>query len=307
MSSKPYLLGLTALLLWVFCLPFAKSYAMKSESTTKLCQRSPSACLEKVNIELTRVQPKSRIWFSLMQFKLSSLFILQHSDELYQETKRWIDDEDLPIPFQVTLYMYYAKSLLGDGELAEGKRYIYKAKTQLSIMNDAYPSPIKLIEIANLQLYIGEYSEAYASLNALKEKYRNSHNPQFMMELYGHLGHVANKLEYYDEALVHWQATVPWSYKYGNEQQIATVHFNLGQAQQHAEQYLLAEKSYLAAIEHAEIALDVVKASHAKLYLAEIKLLGGDKEQAEALLLAIDEERLAPNLLLKLHDLKSEL
>lgn len=85
-----------------------------------------------------------------MQFKLSSLFILQHSDELYQETKRWIDEEDLPIPFQVTLYMYYAKSLLSHGDLAEGKRYIYKAKAQLATMNEVYPSPIKLIEIANI-------------------------------------------------------------------------------------------------------------------------------------------------------------
>jgi tetratricopeptide (TPR) repeat protein len=306
-SSKPYSLGLTALLLWVFCLPVAKSYAMKSESTAKLCQRSPSSCLEKVNIELTQVQPKSRIWFSLMQFKLSSLFILQHSDELYQETKRWINDEDLPIPFQVTLYMYYAKSLLSHGDLVEGKRYIYKAKAQLAIMNEVYPSPIKLIEIANLQMFIGELPEAYESLNALKEKYKNSHNPQFMMDLFGHLGHVARQLELYDEALAHWYATVPWSYKYGNEQQIATVHFNLAQAQQHAEQFSLAEKSYLAAIKHAEIALDVVKASHAKLYLAEIKLLGGDKEQAEELLLAINEELLAPNLLLKLNNLKGEL
>jgi hypothetical protein len=43
------------------------------------------------------------------------------------------------------------------------------------------------------------------------------------------------------------------------------------------------------------------------LYLAEIKLQGGDKEQAEELLLAINEELLAPNLLLKLNDLKGEL
>ena len=210
----------------------------------KICQFSPTECLDKVNLELKGVKQKSRIWFSLMQFKLSSLFILQHTDELYQETKRWIHDEDLPIPFQVTLYMYYAKSSIYFGEKEEGKKYIYKAKEQLSLMNVAYPSPIKLIEIANLQLYIGEYSEAYASLNTLKKKYKNSQNPYFMMELYAHLGHVARYLELFDEALEHWYATVPWSYKYGNEQQIATVLFNLGQAQQHLGQYLLAEKSF---------------------------------------------------------------
>jgi hypothetical protein len=304
---KLYFIQFTAIFLLVLFVPAAKSYAIKSESIAEICQRSPSECLEQANNELENVKPKSRLWFSLMQFKLSSLFILQHSEELFQETLRWIDDEYLPIPFQVTLYMYYAKSLLGQGELEEGKRYIYKAKKQLAIMNEAYPSPIKLIEIANLQMFIGELPEAYESLNALKEKYQNSHNPHFMMELYGHLGHVARQLEFHDEALEHWNAAVPWSYKYGNEQQIATVHFNLAQVQQRAHKYSMAEKNYLAAITHAGIALDTVKASHATLYLAEIKLILGDKEQAETLLLSIDEKLLTPGYLSELQKLKSQL
>jgi tetratricopeptide (TPR) repeat protein len=203
--------------------------------------------------------------------------------------------------------MYYAKSLLGRGDLKEGKRYIYKAKAQLAIMNGAYPSPIKLIEIANLQMFIGELPEAYASLNALKDKYQHSHNPHFMMELYGHLGHVAKKLEYDDEALEHWNNAVSWSYKYGNEQQIAVVHFNLAQVQQEVQQYSLAEKNYASAIKYAEIAIDVIKAAHAQLYLAEVKLIMGKKEQAEELLLAIDEKLLVSSYLLKLNELKSQL
>ncbi|MBA6252950.1 hypothetical protein [Colwellia sp. MB3u-55] len=101
-----------------------------------------------------------------------------------------------------------------------------------------------------LQMFIGELPEAYESLIALKDKYKNSRNPQFMMELFGHLGHVARQLELHDKAIAHWYATVPWSYKYGNEQQIATVHFNLAQAQQHAEQLSLAEKSCRAVIKN---------------------------------------------------------
>jgi tetratricopeptide (TPR) repeat protein len=304
---KFYLIQLTAILLFALCLPVTKSYANKSENIDKICQFSPAECLEKVNTELKSVKQKSRIWFRLMQLKLSSLFILQHSDELYQETKRWINDEDLPPPFQVTLYMYYAKSLLGSGDREEGKRYIYKAKQQLALMNEVYPSPIKLIEIANLQMFIGELPEAYTSLNHLKEKYKNSQNPHFMMELFGHLGHVARQLELYDESLEHWHTAVPWSYKYGNEQQIATVHFNLAQAQHHLEQYSLAEKSYLSAIKHAGIALDVVKASHARLHLAEIKLMMGDKNQVKTLISLIDETLLEGSYLTIYKNLKSQL
>jgi tetratricopeptide (TPR) repeat protein len=306
-SHKRYSMLRTTILLLVLCLPVTKVYAIKSESIDKLCQRSPAECLEQVDFELKSVQQKSRLWLRLMQFKLTSLFILQHSDELYKETKHLINDEDLPIPFQVTLYMYYAKSLLGRGELKEGKRYIHKAKAQLAIMNGAYPSPIKLIEIANLQMFIGELPEAYASLNALKDKYQHSNNPHFMMELYGHLGHVAKKLGYDDEALEHWNTAAPWSYKYGNEQQIAVVHFNLARVQQEAQQYSLAEKNYASAIKHAEIAIDLVKAAHAQLYLAEVKLIKEKKAQAEELLLSIDEKLLVSSYLLKFNELKSQL
>ncbi|NQZ88281.1 MAG: hypothetical protein HRT54_11980 [Colwellia sp.] len=306
-SAKYSLMQWASILLLVLYLPVAKSQGIENQSLEKICQISPADCLEKTNIELKSAKEKSRIWFSLMQYKLTSLFLLQHVEELNEVTKRWIHDEDLPVPFQVTLYMYYAKYCLFYGDQQEGKKYIYKAKKQLALMNGVYPSPIKLIEIANLQLYIGEFSEAYASLNALKTKYKNSQNPHFMMELHGHLGHVARKLGYFDEEIVHWNATVPWSYKYGNEQQIAAVLFNLAQAQNLKKQYTSAEKNYLKTIIHAENAKDVIKASHARLYLAEIKLMKGDKQQAHALYLMINEKILEQPHLDKYIALKKQL
>jgi tetratricopeptide (TPR) repeat protein len=306
-SVKYSLIQWASILLLVLYLPVAKSHGVQNQSLGEICQISPADCLAKVNVELKSAKAKSRLWFSLMQFKLTSLFILQHTDELYEETKRWIHDEDLPVPFQVTLYMYYAKSCIYYGDKEEGKKYIYKAKEQLAVMNGAYPSPIKLIEIANLQMYIGEFSEAYSSLNTLKIKYRNSQNPHFMMELHAHLGHLARNLGYFDEALAHWHATVPWSYKYGNEQQIATVLFNLAQAQDHKKQYALAEKNYLKTVIHAEKAKDVIKASHARLYLAKIKLIAGDKKQAKALFLMLNEQKLEQPHLDKYRELKKQL
>lgn len=302
---KLYLIRFTIILLIALCLPLSKSYAFKSNKLGDICQFSPAECLEKVNIELKTTKKKSRLWFSLMQLKLSSLFILQKSNELYRETKNLINETDLPIPFQVTLYMYYAKSCIFFGELEEGKRYIIKAKQQSTLINEAYPSPIRLIEIANLQMYIGEFSEAYKLLNDLKVKYKNSHNPYFMMELYAHLGHVSRQLGYFEEALSHWHSAIPWSYKYGNEQQIAVVFFNLAQAQQHLKKYVLAEQSYLTAIVHAEKASDVIKAIHARLYLAEIYLIRGDKKQAQSFLSSIDESSLILQHLKKFDELKS--
>jgi tetratricopeptide (TPR) repeat protein len=305
--QKNWFIQPTFILLLVCCLSIAKSYATKGENLEGICQRSPAECLEKVNIELHGVKEKSRIWFSLMQLKLSSLFILQKSDELLKETKRWISEPDLPIPFQVSIFMYYAKSCVFLGDTTEGKRYIHKAKQQLALMNEAYPSPVRLIEIANLQMYIGEFTEAYESLNTLKVKYKNSNNPHFMMELYGHLGHASLKLENLDESLKYWYLALPWSYKNGNEQQISAVLFNLAQAQHRLKKYTLAEQNYLTTIVHAEQAKDLIKASHAKLYLAEIKLITGDKKQAKFLLLSLDINNLFQGHLKKFNELKSQL
>jgi len=283
----------------------SKSYAYSESNLEHVCQFFPAQCLIEVNAELKTVKEKSLIWFSLMQFKLTSLFILQKSDESFRITQRWINEPDLPVAFQVTLYIYHAKHILSYGDKAEGKKFIYKAKRQLARMNEVYPSPIRLIEIANLQMFIGELPEAYDSLNTLKIKYKESKNPHFMMELYGHLGHVARQLEYFEESLSHWNEAVSWSYKYGNKQQIATVHFNLAQALQTAKKYTLARKNYLATITYAEQALDLIRASHAKLYLAEIMFKQGEKAQAQTLLLSLDKDHFINNALAKYNELNT--
>jgi tetratricopeptide (TPR) repeat protein len=305
-TSKKRCLRRCTISLWlILCLCISKSYAIKGDDLKQVCQLSPTKCLIEVNTELQKVEEKSRVWFSLMQFKLTALFALQKSEELFLETNRWINVPDLPIPFQVTLNIYHAKYIISYGDKEEGKQFIYRAKEQLTLMNEAYPSPIRLIEVANLQMFIGELPEAYESLNTLKTKYKSSNNPHFMMELYGHLGHVARQLEYFDEALSHWHIALSWSYKYGNEQQIATVLYNLARAQQHAEKYLLAHKNHLAAITHAETALDFIRASHAKLYLVETKLALGEKKTARTLFLSLDKSHFANESLAKFNALKA--
>ncbi len=299
------LISLLILLIVMSNVISSTTYANNERSLDHVCQFFPARCLDRVNTELKTVKEKSRLWFSLMQFKLNSLFSLQKSDELFQQTKRWINEPDLPVAFQVTLYIYHAKYIIAFGDQAQGKEFIYKAKQQLSIMNEVYPSPIRLIELANLQMFIGELPEAYQSLTTLKIKYKDSNNPYFMMELYGHLGHIARQLKYFDEALAHWHVALSWSYKYGNVQQIATVLFNLAQAQKHAKKYLLAQQNYILSINHAEKALDFIRASHAKLYLAEIKLALGEKQQAHDLLLTLDESHFENDELVKFIELKN--
>jgi hypothetical protein len=267
-------------------------HAKNTISLEKTCQLSPAKCLIQIEDKLLTTPKRSRLWFSLMQYKIENLFVLQKTEELYQQTAYWVKQDNLPVSFQLTVYIYYAKSILGQGKTDEGTKYIHKAKQQLLMINEVYPAPIRLIEIANLQMFIGELNEAYLTLQELSVTYKKSRNAHFMMELYGHLAHIARQLNYFDEELTYWQVALTWGYELGNTQQIAVILYNKARAQHIAKMLDKAATTYQQSIITAEQAQDFVKASHARLYFAELRADQTKKEEALVLLLAINQQHI---------------
>jgi tetratricopeptide (TPR) repeat protein len=238
----------------------------------EICLTSPFACLQQVDDALHSAPQNSRIYFEILQYKMEALFNLQKVDELYQETKKWLDKPNLPLPFQVTNAIYFAKMAWYIGEKEAAKESYFVAKSLLAQMNEEYPSPLRLVQFANLQLQLEEYQDAYDLLLGLAKKYPNSPDTRFMVELHGNLGHTANRLGNYKNALRHWQETKKWVYLFGNKQQIAVVLFNLAEIQLKLMQHEQAEKSFIAAISYAVEAGDHVKANQARFLLLETQL-----------------------------------
>jgi len=260
----------------------------------KICSKSPAECLTEVNKVLLTTKEQSRVWYDLIQYKVESLFLLQNIKELNAVTKPWITIDDLPVPFKISVYIYYAKSLTADNDIdkelikSESKKYIKKAEQQLDLMNNAYPDPMLLIQLANIKMFVGEYEQAYQSLQALTVKYQRRQDPAFKLDLYGNLAHLADRLKYKQQAINYWIESIDWAKKHGNDQQIATVYFNLAQSQISNNDFEAAKPNYLKAIHHSTLANDGAKKAQAQYFFAKQLYTQGLKVDAKAIIETVD-------------------
>jgi len=232
-----------------------------------VCLISPKRCLNVVKSALQSTSEHSRRWFDLLQFRYDALFNLKRFAQLKRETKPWIDREDVPLPFQVTALIYFAKSSYNDDEIESSIHYALLAEKKLALLQTTYPSPMRLIELANLQMHTNQLTKAYASLQALEQEYQHSQNAHFMMELYGNLGHLSDKLGDKNTSLDYWLITKEWSFKFGNKQQIATVSHNLARIYGELGYHELAVTNLKIAGNMAQIAGDLALVAQVKLLL----------------------------------------
>jgi len=290
-----------ALFLLLCCIVINSAFAQspvnqpKSPTTQTLetiCKTSPSECLKHVNEALKKTQKNSRVYYRLLQFRFDSLFNLQRRKQLLRETELWLNKSDTPIAFRSSVYIYYAKAALFVGDKKSSKKYYSLALEMISLMNEASPSPMRLVVLANLQMQLKEFEQAHQLLSSLVKKYPNSPDTQFMMELHGNLAHASNQLGRYKEAVVHWQDTHKWSELFGNKQQIAVVLYNLADVHFTLGQYNKTEQNLINAIAMAQQADDIKKVNEAKLYLARVQLKLNKHCQAYINFISIDNNDL---------------
>jgi tetratricopeptide (TPR) repeat protein len=277
----------------VFALSSQEKIAATSPQTLEtVCKISPSKCLDLVDKALIKTAKKSRVYYRLLQYRFDSLFNLQRRKQLLQETEPWLNNTETPIAFRSSVYIYYAKSALFVGDKKSSKKYYILARDTVALMNEALPSPMRLIVLANLEMQLKEFAQAYQLLSSLVKKYPNSPDVQFMMELHGNLGHASNQLGKYEEALLHWKNTKKWSELLGNKQQMAVVLYNLADLHFTLGQYNETEKTLRETILLAQQAKDIKKTNEARLYLVKTLLKLAKDCQAYQLFLSIDASNL---------------
>jgi len=263
-----------------------------------VCKNSPSECLPEVNLQLLKTVEHSRVWYNLMQYKMESLFLLQDTEQLHAITKKWINEEKLPIPFKVSIYIYYAKTIFfakGYDKTfvkSEREKYIRKAEQQLALMNNVYPDPMLLMQLANLKMFVGETLEAYQSLLPILTKYKNHPDPELKLELFGTLGHLADRLGYKKKAIFYWKECLIWAKEFNNKQQTATIYLNLANSQASNDEFSNAEQNYLSAIDYSTIANDIVKRSQAEHSFAKLMYKQGKISKTKEILKNIDTSKL---------------
>jgi len=272
--------------------PLKKSKYSVTQTIETTCKLSPISCLKLVDEALAKTKKNSRIYYRLLQFRFDSLFNLQRRKQLLKETEIWLNKEDTPIAFRSSVYIYYAKAALFVGDKESSRKYYVLARDMIALMNEALPSPMRLVVMANLQMQLKEFKAAHQLLSGLVNKYPNSPDTQFMMELHGNLAHASNQLGRYEEALKHWQDTKKWSEILGNKQQMAVVLYNLADVHFTLEQFAQTEVALKQTIILAQQAKDIKKANEARLYLVKAQLKLIKKCQAYQTLTSIDKDEL---------------
>lgn len=302
------------LLCWLIAFIYQSNVQAQTESVNhsiiqvnKACLRSAVECLELVETELKTTAPNTYIWFDLLQHKFDALFDLQKFEELNQAIMPWIEQQKLPNSFQITLFIYYAKTSFLQENNDDAHKYSQKAKEKLVEMNQVFPSPMRIIKLANLQMSLEEDDIAYETLQTLEQKYQKSRNAHLMMELYGNLGHVTRRLSLDELSLAYWLKALPWSIKYNNQQQIGTVLLNLAKAYFVLAQYAEAEHYFIETQKVSKEAGDQAKVNQAQLHLVEVKLKQLQPKQAKALFEQINVEPLSKNYLLRMEKLREML
>lgn len=274
------------------CIPFASADLTNTRQTnakfTEICAISSSDCLDNSSHYLQNVTLQSRLWYKYKLLELEALFNLQRFDKLREEANYWSTQPSIPVTFKVYVLIYRAKLSSGRVSKEITQTYLDEAITTLSEIHEMVPRPMRLIEIANLQLSNDQPEAAKQTLLSLEKKFSHNASPLFNRELYANLGHAAIRLNELDEHIIYREKSLDGAINVGNAQQIGVAGYNLGRAYQMKSRLNEALITFEQSAENAKKASDKTTEISATMRVIEVTYLKGDKEKARNLFKSID-------------------
>lgn len=275
--------------------------ANKFKDLETACQQYSPECLAYLDLGLNSTKLYSRQWFRFKKLRLENLFSLQKYHQLQKEIDYWAPKKDTPVHFAVNVYIYQAKLLKyqalhsnvdllsNDEKVRQIKASLTKASQILSEMNTAFESPIKLIEIANLQFSLQNYETAQKILLQLEKKYSHRDDPLFKQELYGNLGHITRDQGKWQQSINYYLESLKWTLITKDNQQIATNNYNVAFSCQQGKKYHKAEHYYNESIKHAILAGDDRTQENSTLRLIEVMQQQGNIVKAKEMLTTLPD------------------
>ena len=257
-----------------------------------VCDMPSKHCLAFVNQALDKAKLLSLQWSNLKLLQLDSLMTIKEFKSLKQKLDSLSHDVKHPPMFLTHLNIYRAKLLLIDGDEAQAKKLLASSIQDLKALNQSFYSPMRMINIANLQQNLKQYEQALTLLEGLETDFENSRDNFLKLELYGNLGHVHRLLENYPEALSYYKKSLLNAIELGGEQQIAVLYEHVGNMYKLTNQPALAEKSYLKALAQATKDGRVASITHAKIVLASFYLQQRKLEKVRMLTKDIDPAKI---------------
>ncbi|WP_147302698.1 tetratricopeptide repeat protein [Thalassotalea euphylliae] len=240
-------MGVLASALWIQGVQAEHSGKLApSEDIHTICALSPRQCLVSTEKLLTQEPSESRRWFQYKTYQFDALFQLLDIEALARELAPWLDRDDIPLKFKISVLIYSAKTL-PESQKALANQQMNQAIEVLEQINEAHRDPLIVVQIANALNQQGEYQRGYDMLMPLVAKYQHRYMPRFKHELFENLGHFALRLNKLGDHLEYRQLALEWARALGNNIQVAISLYNVARAYQMLSDYSNAMDYFMQA------------------------------------------------------------
>lgn len=157
----------------------------------RFCSQSePKQCSRMITKALAEAAPYSAVWYQLKGYQFDFLYDTKDYRALNLQTEPLVARTDYPLVFQAQLYFYHAKSLIEIEQAALAIEYAKKALALLESNYQVFSQPLRMVELANLSFFIGDYRKAEQRLVKAQQQFRKSKDPVFWFELYANFANV---------------------------------------------------------------------------------------------------------------------
>ncbi|MFC3031519.1 tetratricopeptide repeat protein [Pseudoalteromonas fenneropenaei] len=281
-------------LLW--CLLFAlPSFAAEHLSDHEhFCQVKPTIpCLDHINAALLNETYLSPEWYKIKSYQLDYYYDVRRFDDIIRAVEPLLPHGDAPAVFKSQLYFYYAKSLGAAGRKAEALEYAQKAIAKVENIYEAFGEPLRLVELANLQLSLGNFEKAYQILAMAESRFAKSKDPIFNFELNSNKANVQHHWGDLEKAARFRLAALNWVAGTDQNAKIVVAMGNLARTYQLLGRYELARDTYVDSLTYLKSHNDDENRAAHLLRLAEIYWQLDDKDNAKNTLKQVNSQLLS--------------
>lgn len=236
-----------------------------------ICLTQPD-CLQFLLAEISKQPLKSADWYKLQSYLLDFYFDKQQLGALRQLAEQLLQFEDNPVVLQAQLYFYYAKVLLQQNERGLAIQYAKMASNKINDLFDGFGDPLRLVELANLHISLGQFDLAEQTLLLAEGRYGKSRDPIFIFELNTNKALLEDRRQQLVYAALYRQRALDAILPSGHSGKIVVALGNLARTQQLQGLYSEARSRYRQALPHLKPGADDVTHAVYLLRLAELSL-----------------------------------
>lgn len=235
------------------------------------CRQSPQTpCLTLLEQALAQTPLHSMQWFKLQSYRLDFLYDQVRYNEIYDESNRLLKISDAPQAFRTQLYFFQVKTLLARGATAEAAHYAELASRNLDAIYQAFSDPMRLLELANLQVVSGHYQQAWEILLHAQHRFYKSRNPLFLFELNSNKAAVRHAQQALDDAAYYRKQALDAVLPSGRYHDIIVAFGNLARTYQLSGKLGLAVDYYEQSLIYMRAGTDDLQHAVHRLRLAEL-------------------------------------